>query len=80
MQTHWPLWTELQVAKSLHQEKNCMVIFAGWKVDLFTTETGALGMTVEKCEDEHRILEDDNDSVDIFVHENKDKSLSVATA
>lgn len=81
MQTHWPKWTEYQVAKTvLHHEKNCMVIFAGWKIDLFTTETGALGMTVEKCEDERRILEDDNVSVDIFVCENKDKSLSVMTA
>lgn len=48
-------------------EPDTMIIFRGWKIDLFINATGALGMTVERASPHDPIHNEDGHSRDIFV-------------
>lgn len=53
-------------------EKSQTIKFDGWVIDLFNTEKGSLGITVERLPESR-----DSKSVDIYVTDNGDGSLRV---
>jgi hypothetical protein len=56
-------------------EPDFMVVHKGYKIDIFTTENGSLGLTVERCDYSSSIEDADNRSIDIFV----DRELKITT-
>lgn len=60
-------WSKMRETKPVWQEQNTAVIFAGFVVDLFTTESGALGLSISHPKDTTKPFDEDERTLDLFV-------------